>query len=379
MMAALIPLLIVPVVLPSVVLMAHRKRLTDSPNARKLQEQPVVVMGGTVILIAMCVTFVIANLFYPINQYYPGLCVMTILYIIGMLDDSIGMRWYVKLVVQALAILLLFFGGNNSIPSLYGLFFDGTLPGWLSCMLTVFVGLLLLNAVNFVDGIDGLASALAVFSASLMAYWSIRHGFVSHAIVSFVIIGAMTAFFFFNVFSKKYKMYLGDSGTMLIGLFVFITACPDPNNTIGSDFLVDRYFVSFMVALFSGMVFDLVRVVLKRLHDHKSPFLPDRTHLHHLYVDMGMCHLLATMVIVFSNGMLVLVWYITAAAGMNVELQFFVVLAAGVVFFWLPYFVYDSMRLSKPERFARRVALCNRLSDALTPLCNFFARAIDNR
>ena len=131
--AVLIPLIIVPIVLPMVVLLARRKRLTDSPNARKTQESPVAVMGGTVIMLAVSVTSIIINLFYNLGDLYPALCVMFILYIFGMLDDTIGLSWNFKMGLQILAILLLYFGGSYGVNSMFGLFGLGTLSWWFSC------------------------------------------------------------------------------------------------------------------------------------------------------------------------------------------------------------------------------------------------------
>ena len=377
-LAALIPMLILPVMLPSVVLMAVRKRMTDAPNERKLQEQPVVVMGGTVVIVVMCIALVIINLFYPITEFFAGLCVMVILYVIGLLDDTIGMPWYIKLVVQTGAILLLFFGGDNAVHSLFGLFVDGPLPEWLSCLLTVLIGLILLNAVNFIDGIDGLASSLAVLSGLVMAFWSIRHGFVSYALLSFIFSGSLLSFFFFNVFSNKYKMYLGDSGSMLIGLFVFITVCPAPLNTITFDFLADRYFVSFTLALFSAMIFDMVRVIISRIIRGKSPFLPDRLHLHHIYVDHGMSHLVATLVILSSNGLTILLWYLTAASGINIELQFFAVILSGIIVYWLPYYFINRGKIKNPQSYDRHTEMWERVSQFLVPMSDYISGVLDN-
>ena len=173
-------------------------------------------------------------------------------------------------------------------------------------------------------------------------------------------------------------MYLGDSGSLVLGLFVYISACPDPFNTIGEDFLVDRYFVSFMIALFSAVIFDLIRVVTGRVMRGRTPFDPDRTHLHHILVDLGMRHLLATTVIVFFDAMTVLVWLLTADSGMAIGLQAVVVIVAGVAFFWLPYFYLDRLRLRHPERFARQNAFWTKVSGRIDPFFNFVTRLLDN-
>lgn len=362
-----------------VVLLARRKRLTDAPNARKKQMRPVAVMGGTVIILAICVTAIVINLFYDISSLFPAFCVMMILYIFGMLDDNIGLSWKFKLFMQVFAILLLFYGGSYGVNSLYGLFGLETLPWWLALILTLFTGLLLLNAVNFSDGIDGLASGLGFLAAIVMGYWNVRHGFTTQALLSFTMAGVLVAFYTFNVFSERYKMYMGDSGSLVLGLFVYMSSCPNSYYLLDNTFLADGYFVSFIVALLSAMIFDMVRVVFWRVIKGKSPFRPDRTHLHHAYVDLGMSHFLATTKILINNIAVIAVWYVTASFEMNVELQFFVVLFAGVVFIWMPYFILTYCRDKYRKVYAVISKRCRRRSGRLHIFSNLITRVIDGR
>lgn len=378
-LSVLLPMLMVPVVLPMVVLMARRKRLTDNPNARKMQDRPVPVMGGMVIMLVVCVSAIVLNLFYDLGFLYPAFCVMVILFIFGMLDDNIGLSWQFKLGVQIFSILLLFFGGNYGVHSLYGVFGIEIIPIWAACLMTLFSGILLLNAVNFVDGIDGLASGLGVLAGIVLSYWDIRHGFVTHALLSFVIVGVMSSFFVFNVFSERYKMYMGDSGSLVLGFFVFMSTCPEPSLLDEKTFIADNYFMSFLVAIISAMVFDLIRVALLRIIKGKSPFHPDRTHLHHICVDMGMSHLFTTLRILFANIIVIAIWYFTASSGMNVTLQYLLILLTGVVVYWLPYFHIVYLRDHNPERYEKLSARCKQLSSYSDVFTSVIRRIIDGR
>lgn len=368
-----------PIVLPMVVLMANRKRLMDNPDARKTQKRPVAVMGGTVIMLVICITSIILNLFYNISNLFPAMCVMMILYIFGMLDDNIGLSWQFKLGMQIFVILLLFFGGNYGINSLYGMFDIYSLPMWCACLLTVFVGLLLLNAVNFADGIDGLASGLGVLASLTMGYWNLRHGFVTQALQSFTVVGVMASFFLYNVFSKRYKMYMGDSGSLVLGLFLFLSICQDPYYLADDAFIVDSYFLSFIIALFSAMLFDSVRVVIMRALKGNSPFEPDRSHLHHAYVDAGMSHLLATIKIVLNNMAVIAVWYFTAKAELSEVLQLAIVLSVGVVFIWVPYFMLEYLKNKSVDRYILITRRCRRRSEVLNNFSNLIQRLVDGR
>lgn len=378
-LSVLLPFVFMPIVLPMVVLMANRKRLMDNPDARKTQKRPVAVMGGTVIMLVICITSIILNLFYNISNLFPAMCVMMILYIFGMLDDNIGLSWQFKLGMQIFVILLLFFGGNYGINSLYGMFDIYSLPMWCACLLTVFVGLLLLNAVNFADGIDGLASGLGVLASLTMGYWNLRHGFVTQALQSFTVVGVMASFFLYNVFSKRYKMYMGDSGSLVLGLFLFLSICQDPYYLADDAFIVDSYFLSFIIALFSAMLFDSVRVVIMRALKGNSPFEPDRSHLHHAYVDAGMSHLLATIKIVLNNMAVIAVWYFTAKAELSEVLQLAIVLSVGVVFIWVPYFMLEYLKNKSVDRYILITRRCRRRSEVLNNFSNLIQRLVDGR
>ena len=378
-LAFLIPLVLIPMVLPAFVLMAHRKRLTDGPGPRKRQSYPVALMGGTVMMLVICITTVIINLFFDLSPLFPVLCVMFMLYIFGLMDDAIGLLWMNKLLLQAVAVLLLYFGSKYGVHDFYAIPFLRNMSPWLSCLLTLFFGLLLLNAVNFSDGIDGLASALGVLAGLTMGYWHTRHGFVTQAVLCYIMVGVMTGFFFFNVFSKRYKSYMGDSGSLVLGLFIFIAVCDDNFSTLDGSFLADNYSLSFIISVLSVMLFDLVRVVLTRVFYHKAPYKGDRSHLHHVFVDMGMNHLMATTLLVLINLVVVAVWYLTANIGMHVLPQLFIVVATGILCIWTPYFLIVYCRDKRPSVYSHFSSRCNRISLRVDRIVDIGQNIIDRR
>jgi len=377
--AVFIPFVLMPLFLPMVVLLAHRKNLTDAPNGRKLQSMPVAVMGGTAILLVVSITALIINIFYDISYMYPVYCMMVVMYIFGIVDDNVGLSWQYKAVLQLFAIILLLVGTNYGVHSLYGLFGIEEIPLWLTYLLSIFVGLLIFNAINFADGIDGLASGLGIMVSFVMAYWNIRHGFVPHALLSFTIAGALIAFFTYNVFSRRYKIYMGDSGTLLLGVFIYISVCTNSYNSLDGTYLADNYHISFVLALLSAMIFDFFRVVFTRILGGHAPVEADRQHLHHIFVDAGMSHFLATLVIIFLNVIVLLAWHLTASNGMNITLQLFVVIAVGIVMIWSPYFYISHLRdkrIYKYNKLKKRFLLASSHADIIY---NFINRIVDGR
>ena len=377
--AALLPVLLVPSLMPLTVLLARRKRLTDAPNARKLQSEPVAVLGGMVIITSISLSLTVTNVFYDINSLFPSLCIMIVMFVFGMFDDLVGLSWTFKFGLQMIMVMLLFFCGSFGFYSFYGLFGLYDTPYWLSFLLSAFFGLLLINAVNFIDGIDGLASSMGVLIAGVMAYWNYYHSFMVSSLLSMIVGSTLLMFFFYNVFSSKYKIYMGDSGSLLLGLFVYISANPAPYNTLNDEFLVDRYFISFLLALTSGMTLDLVRVVLTRLLRGQSPFHPDRNHLHHVFVDLGISHLMATLHLLFRSVVMLVVWYVSAIFEMQVTMQFFVVLICSAVLFWLPFIRITFLKEHYPLRYVRLSHRWQRCSKWLDPFANLMSRILDGR
>lgn len=375
----LLPLVLIPFVLPAYVLMGHRKRITDNPGVRKLQNQPVAVMGGMPIMLVICITSLVVNIFFDISSLFPVLCVMFMLHIIGMLDDSIGLTWKYKLMLQSLAVVLLFFGSNYGIHFFYGSFGLETLSPWVSFLVTLFCGVFILNAVNFADGIDGLASAIGVMTGLMMGYWHMRHGFEIQTILSLIVAGVMVAFFVFNVFSERYKSYMGDSGSLVLGLFIYIIVSNDSISRLDGSFLADNYIFSFIVATLSYVLFDMIRVVALRLFHHKPPYEGDRTHLHHIYADMGLNHLLSTLVIILTNLLVVCVWGVTAVVGMPFVPQLLATLVAGAVLIWSPYFVLTFFRDRRKQKYEAISTRCKKVSAGVDAFVSLVGGIIDGK
>ena len=172
---------------------------------------------------------------------------------------------------------------------------------------------------------------------------------------------------------------MGDSGSLVLGLFLFLSICQDPYYLADDAFIVDSYFLSFIIALFSAMLFDSVRVVIMRALKGNSPFEPDRSHLHHAYVDAGMSHLLATIKIVLNNMAVIAVWYFTAKAELSEVLQLAIVLSVGVVFIWVPYFMLEYLKNKSVDRYILITRRCRRRSEVLNNFSNLIQRIVDGR
>lgn len=299
----LIALLLGIVMIPNILLVSYRKRLFDLPDPRKVHTCPVPRLGGISFLPAIIITFALimgfrilhgipvenlplSRTLYEFLFYIVG---AMLLYLTGVQDDLIGVGYRRKFLIQILAALLLV-GCGDWIRSLGGLFGIYDLPAWLGIPLTVFLVVYITNAINLIDGIDGLASGLCCISLTMLAYMHIYVGQYVYAFLALATLGILIPFWCYNVFGnaqKGHKLFMGDTGSLTLGYIL-------------SFLVIHLSFVHFdeashtnpslAIALSTLIVplFDVVRVVLHRVRTGKSPFLPDKNHFHHKLLRTGM-------------------------------------------------------------------------------------------
>lgn len=284
--------------MPVLLRICKKKGLYDLPDARKVHHCAVPRLGGLLFLPAASVAFVLAMvldaggvggwLTFRNSTLLMAVGVFLI-YIIGLVDDLVGMKATHKFMVQFVAALVMPFCGLI-INNFYGLFGIYELSFWVSYPLTVFVILLIINSINLIDGIDGLASGLSVCILSSFIYYFIRmdNTFV-YAIVSAGVLGSVLAFFCFNMFGSvknNTKIFMGDSGSLFLGyVLAYLSIKHEMNNPYYLPYRSDALLVSCTLMLIP--TFDLVRVALGRLFRGKPIFGADKTHIHHRVMDAG--------------------------------------------------------------------------------------------
>jgi UDP-N-acetylmuramyl pentapeptide phosphotransferase/UDP-N-acetylglucosamine-1-phosphate transferase len=283
--------------------MAHHKQLYDIPNERKIHKGLIPRLGGMVfipvifisIAIVMAVNLMVGlddikvNIAAKALNILLGGCGLLIMYISGLIDDLIGMRYRNKFIVQALCALALI-GADMEINSLDGMFFIWNMPHWLSIIVSVFATILIINAINFIDGIDGLAASLSIVILIYYSYIFWMSNAYMELILTVSTLGVLVAFLYYNVFGDirhNKKIFMGDTGSMSIGfLLTFLSfAVADLH-----DNSLTPWHNNFALA-FSPFIIpclDVVRVVLERIYLKRTPFRPDRRHIHHLMISNGL-------------------------------------------------------------------------------------------
>lgn len=293
---------VVAISVPVVIKIARLKKIMDSPNNRSAHFLPVPTLGGISIFAAVSLSIIIWGGLDFNNglQYILGALILT--FFTGLKDDMLVIAPDKKLISQFYAASLIILGSDLRIGSFYGIMGISELPYWVSVCITVFVFVVVTNAYNLIDGIDGLASMMGTIAALLFGSWFLIAGFEGFAILAFSTAGALIGFVKYN-FSKKQKIFLGDTGSLIIGLLTAALALLfiKMNGQVKGEryFLPNAPFITIMVL--SIPLFDTLRVFVIRMLQKKSPFSPDRNHIHHLLIARNPSHKRATIVLSVLN------------------------------------------------------------------------------
>ena len=291
------------VIIPRILVISHKKRLYDVPDSRKVHTTPVPRLGGLsffpVILMSMFLVIGFRLYFWDMgssslsfNMLYEYLFLfvgMTLLYLVGVYDDLVGVGYRYKFAVQIVSALLLVLSGNwfGSLGGLFGVY---SVPAWVGIPVTVFIVVYITNAINLIDGIDGLASGLCSIALSVLSViFFIRMQYV-YALLAICTLGVLMPFWCYNVFgnaNRGHKLFMGDAGSLTLGyvisfLIIHMSVTNEVSPTLSNPYMV----IAFSTVLVP--LLDVIRVVLHRLREHKNPFLPDKNHFHHKLLRTGM-------------------------------------------------------------------------------------------
>lgn len=320
---------------PYVLYFARRRRFYDSPNYRKLQRRPVPLMGGVVVYGGILIPSLIVLILWQNPQVIYMLVAMTVLLVLGLLDDIYDLPPLLKMGIEIAVMLGILAFNTTGIDSLHGLLGIGQLSLFWKYVVSVLVGVGIINSINLIDGVDGYASGFAFLAAILFGVVFSLSGMPAMTAIAFIIAGAVVPFFLHNVFGRKSKMFMGDGGTLMIGtLFSTFVFSVLKNGSYCCSVLEQQHGVSLIalcMAILSIPVFDTLRLILYRLSLRRSPFSADRNHLHHAFIDLGCSHLATTLVILLLYLSIVLVWLIGWLCGANLVWQVILVVLASMM------------------------------------------------
>lgn len=293
----------------SVFKMAILRNFVDKPNKRSSHTGCVPNIGGIVVFLAFLCSFLLFARFNTTSEFQYILLGAILIFLIGIYDDLLEISPRKKVKGEMLGVLVLIVGGGFYLSNLHGFLGLGEISPWLGIPLT-FVGLVgLINAINLVDGIDGLCSGIALMDCIFFGLWFYGCGHIEYALMCGVLATSILPFFFINLFGKRSKMFMGDSGALMVGFLLGVMAikfCEVDVYMSGTCLVKAAPAVVFSVLAIP--VLDTLRLFISRWMRGKSPFAPDKRHLHHkLLVIYGGVHRKATfMILLFNLGFILL-------------------------------------------------------------------------
>ena len=320
---------------PIIVKIAHKKNIVDNPNARKLQSTPVPVLGGVAVFFGIITGLVFTSGEISSAPLMPIIAAMVIMLYTGTMDDIIDLTARTRFLFEIGVITLLIFTQGMLIDNFHGLWDVYAISKAAAIPLTIFATVGIINSINLIDGVNGLSSGYCILASVVFGtFFYITNN------------APMVPFFFHNVFGKTSKMFIGDGGALVMGLIMSIFVINALNtdhailDAIGTEFNP----LPFSLAVMVIPVADTLRVMSSRMIRGTSPFHPDKTHLHHLFIGNGFSHAGTTTMILLLNVIVIAVQFIASRMGASVEVQLYTVIGMGIIMSWGLYHGVSMMR-----------------------------------
>ncbi|RMZ60525.1 undecaprenyl/decaprenyl-phosphate alpha-N-acetylglucosaminyl 1-phosphate transferase [Chryseobacterium nematophagum] len=331
--------------IPTIIKISKRKNLMDEPGIRSSHLRRIPNLGGIAVFysIGICASIFAYELFDLYKFLFASLIIL--LYI-GVMDDIVVMRAYKKLVAQVVVSSIIVIGSDIRIRSLFGILGIYELEYFISVLFSIITFIILINAFNLIDGIDGLAGGYSVICSALFGVSYYRLGEYNYPLVVFsvIIIGAVLAFLYYNLSNERAnKIFMGDTGSMLLGFLLAFTSICFIDIFIDKDLPnVPRYHLQsapvVAVAILILPIVDTLNVIVIRLYNKKSPFEADKNHIHHKLLKLNLTHRRASFYIILYYVMIVAIAYFLRHININILLV--IILILGFLGAYLPNFIY---------------------------------------
>ncbi len=330
---------------PALIKVAILKNLIDLPSEeRKIHKRAIPTIGGIIIYAATLFSFSLwynieelheySLIYESVKEFQILIATSLVLFFVGVKDDIIGTAPVKKLFAHVVVGLILILMGHIQITGLHGVLGIEKIPDWASIFLSLFTYIVVVNAMNLIDGVDGLAAGVGFLATVFFGTWFVFANEYTLASLSFALAGSLLGFLVFN-FSPA-KIFMGDSGSLIIGMFIYVLSTElieFPADRLDS-FWVNISNPVFAIAALIYPLTDTLRVFVIRAIRGQSPFSADRNHLHHRLIDCGYSHTKTVIIIYFFTiitvGVSLLSYYI------NTSLSLLTVMAcSGLFILWV--------------------------------------------
>lgn len=321
--------------IPSIIKVSIIKNLFDEPGERKSHKSSIPTLGGLAIFagVVFSFTFWSSGFEYQPTQYI--IASIIVLFFIGIKDDFVELTATKKLYGQIIAAFIIVLFANIRITTLCGIFGVYDISYWFSIILSLFTILLIINAFNLVDGIDGLAGGIGTIASFTFGLWFYNYGEIALCILSFALFSSLLAFLVYN-FSPA-NIFMGDTGSLIVGLILSILTI----NFIQLSFISPpdafpfRSGPAMAIAILIIPLFDTLRIFIVRMLNKKSPFKADRNHIHHVLLDLNLTHREVSLTLYLVNiGFILLALALRDLGNLSVLL---IILSLAIILNIIPY------------------------------------------
>ncbi|MFZ4058736.1 MAG: glycosyltransferase family 4 protein [Ferruginibacter sp.] len=316
--------------IPIIIQVARDKKLFDEPDERKVHKMVIPTLGG----LGIFAGFIMASLLGAPTlgsrelQYFAAASI--VIFFLGIKDDILVLSAAKKFIGQLVAAGIIINFGRVQITDMHGFLGIHELPHIASIAFTLLTIIVIINSFNLIDGVDGLAGSLGLLTSIVFGIYFLIAGYLTYSVLAFSLAGSLIGFLVYN-FSPA-KIFMGDTGSLLIGLvnsilvirFMNVAALPESKWQIEAAPAIG--FAVLIVPLF-----DTLRVFGLRILDRRSPFSPDRTHVHHFLLDLGFNHKKITLTCVITNMAFILLAYLLKDIGTTTLIAILLSAAFGLI------------------------------------------------
>lgn len=338
--ALILGFLLVLIAVPPIIRVAKAKHLFEPFEERKVHTEVVPPLGGVAIFIGFTLSAIFATDGLEFDSLKYIIAGIILMFFVGLKDDLMIISARKKLIIQIIATILFISFTSIHFTNLHGVLGEYKIGHLTGISLTLFTMIVIINAFNLIDGVDGLASGLGMLASFVFGTWFYLTENFPLAIIAFALFGSLAAFFLYNVFGNRNKLFMGDTGSLIIGLLIAIMVvyfnemnltAPEPYRIGGAPA------VSFAIIIVP--LIDTLRVMTIRVAQRRSPFSPDKNHIHHRLLSLLHSHLKVTLIILAGNALLIAIALGFNHFRLNINLQFIFIFILGLALSMVPSFI----------------------------------------
>lgn len=326
--------------IPVIVTVANKKKLYDIPDERKIHTTPISSLGGLGIFVGFMLGLLLSiNSVNGIGGFQFYIASFMVIFFFGIKDDILVLSPLKKLIGQVMVAAILMFKAGLVITSMHGFLGIHQIDYTLGCFLTLFTIVVVMNAYNLIDGVDGLAGTVSVITSSIFGFFFFVNGDIFFSIMAFTFASSVIGFLIYNY--SPAKIFMGDTGAMLSGAVNVILVIRFIETAKSGSVLPILATPAMGFGVLLMPLLDTLRVFSIRMIHGRSPFSPDRNHLHHMLLDRGYNHIKVTSIIAATAILFIVLTYISLPLGTT-----WVILMQVVLFFTGIYI----LNVTRPKR-----------------------------